>query len=143
MTNPLLSTTELPAFSQIKPEHVEPAIEQLLNAAQALVEQLLADNSTYTWENLIAPLDAAEDQINKAWSPVSHMNSVVNNDELRDAYNACLPKLSAYSTAMGQHAGLCNAYKAIAASAAYSTLAPAQQKLLKMRYVVFVYRVLI
>ncbi|BCG65222.1 MAG: oligopeptidase A [Methyloprofundus sp.] len=131
MTNPLLSTTELPAFSQIKPEHVEPAIEQLLNAAQALVEQLLADNSTYTWENLIAPLDAAEDQINKAWSPVSHMNSVVNNDELRDAYNACLPKLSAYSTAMGQHAGLCNAYKAIAASAAYSTLAPAQQKVIE------------
>jgi oligopeptidase A len=131
MTNPLLSTTELPVFSQIKPEHIEPAIEQLLNAAQALVEQLLADNSTYTWENLIAPLDAAEDKINKAWSPVSHMNSVVNNDELRDAYNACLPKLSAYSTAMGQHAGLCNAYKAIAASAAYSTLEPAQQKIIQ------------
>ncbi len=131
MSNPLLSTTELPAFSQIKPEHVEPAIEQLLNDAQALVEQLLADNSTYTWENLIAPLDAAEDKINKAWSPVSHMNSVVNNDELRDAYNACLPKLSAYSTAMGQHAGLCNAYKAIAASSTYSALEPAQQKIIQ------------
>ena len=131
MSNPLLSHTELPAFSKIKPEHVEPAIEQLLNDAQALVEKLLADNSTYTWENLIAPLDAAEDKINKAWSPVSHMNSVVNNDALRDAYNACLPKLSAYSTAMGQHAGLCNAYKAIAASEAYSTLAPAQQKIIQ------------
>ena len=131
MKNPLLENTKLPLFSQIKPEHIEPAIEQLLVDAQACVEQLLADNETYSWENLIAPLDQAEDKINKAWSPVSHMNSVVNNDELRDAYNACLPKLSAYSTDMGQHEGLFKAYLSITDSGDYAQLEPAQQKVIQ------------
>ena len=131
MTNPLLESTDLPLFSQIKPEHIEPAIEQLLSDAQSSVEQLLAANDVYNWENLIAPLDEAEDKINKAWSPVSHMNSVVNNDQLRDAYNACLPKLSAYSTEMGQHKGLFKAYLSIADSDAYAQLEPAQQKVIQ------------
>jgi len=131
MNNPLLSHTELPLFSQIKAEHIEPAIDQLLNEASTLVETLLAENENYTWDNLISPLDEAEDCINKAWSPVSHMNSVVNSDELRDAYNACLPKLSAYSTEMGQHKGLFKAYEAIANSEAYAQLDTAQQKIIQ------------
>jgi oligopeptidase A len=65
---------------------------------------------------LIEPLENAEDKLNKAWSPVSHMNAVVNTDELRLAYNACLPKLSDYSTEMGQNEQLFNAYKVIADS---------------------------
>ena len=131
MNNPLLENTELPLFSQIKTEHIEPAIRQLLSAAQATVEKLLAANKTYTWANLIAPLDEAENRINKAWSPVSHMNSVVNNDQLRDAYNACLPLLSAYSTEMGQHEGLFKAYLAITDSDQYRQLEPAQQKVIQ------------
>ncbi|HIG65104.1 MAG TPA: oligopeptidase A [Methyloprofundus sp.] len=131
MNNPLLENSELPQFSQIKPEHIEPAIEQLLGDAQSSVEQLLAEHDSYSWENLIAPLDEVEDRINKAWSPVSHMNSVVNNDLLRDAYNACLPKLSAYSTEMGQHKGLFKAYQAIAASDDYALLDTAQKKIIQ------------
>lgn len=131
MNNPLLENSELPQFSHIKPEHIEPAIEQLLSDAQSNVEQLLAEHDSYSWENLIAPLDEVEDRINKAWSPVSHMNSVVNNDSLRDAYNACLPKLSAYSTEMGQHEGLFNAYQAIAASDDYEKLDTAQRKIIQ------------
>jgi oligopeptidase A len=131
MNNPLLENSELPQFSHIKPEHIEPAIEQLLSDAQSNVEQLLAEHDSYSWENLIAPLDEVEDRINKAWSPVSHMNSVVNNDSLRDAYNACLPKLSAYSTEMGQHEGLFNAYQAIAASDDYEQLDTAQRKIIQ------------
>ncbi len=131
MTNPLLNNSELPLFSHIRAEHVEPAIDQLLTEARATVEQLLAENNTYTWANLIEPLEQAEDKINKAWSPVSHMNSVVNNDELRDAYNACLPKLSAYSTEMGQHEGLFKAYQSIEASDAYTQLDTAQKKVIE------------
>jgi len=131
MNNPLLENSELPQFSQIKPEHIEPAIEQLLGDAQSSVEQLLAEHDSYSWDNLIAPLDEVEDRINKAWSPVSHMNSVVNNDLLRDAYNACLPKLSAYSTEMGQHKGLFKAYQAIAASDDYALLDTAQKKIIQ------------
>lgn len=131
MTNPLLENTELPLFSQIKAAHIEPAIDKLLTDARATIETLLANNESYTWENLIEPLDEVEDKINKAWSPVSHMNSVINNDELRDAYNACLPKLSAYSTEVGQHKDLFKAYLCVTDSDAYVQLKPAQQKVIQ------------
>jgi oligopeptidase A len=131
MNNPLLQTSALPLFSQIKPEHVEPAIDQLLAEARSVVEQHLQATSEYTWENLVEPIADAEDRLNKAWSPVSHMNSVVNSDALRDVYNACLPKLSEYSTEMGQNEKLFQAYQFIANSDAYATLDTAQQKIIQ------------
>jgi oligopeptidase A len=131
MSNPLLANTELPLFSQIKPEHVVPAIDQLLAEARATVESCLNATDRYTWENLIEPIENAEDRLGKAWSPVNHMNSVVNSDELREAYNACLPKLSAYSTEMGQNEALFKAYKSIAESDAYAALDTAQQKIIQ------------
>ncbi len=131
MNNPLLADSPLPQFSKIKPEHVEPAIDQLLSDARSCVEQKLAENSKYSWTNLIEPIADAEDKLSKAWSPVSHMNSVVNSDELRDAYNACLPKLSAYSTEMGQHKALFQAYQQIAEGDDFSELDQAQQKIIQ------------
>jgi len=129
--NPLLSQSELPLFSQIKAEHIVPAMEQLLESARTTVKQTLANNSLYTWDNLITPIEEAEDKITRAWSPVSHMNSVTNNDELRDAYNTCLPKLSEYSTEMGQHDALFQAYTALAESTAYADLSTAQKKIIQ------------
>ena len=132
MTNPLLTNNSaLPLFSQIKPEHIEPAITQILDEARAVVEQQLQANTEYTWKNLIEPIENAEDRLNKAWSPVSNMNSVVNTDELRLAYNACLPKLSEYSTEMGQNERLFNAYQIIANSDEFATLDSAQKKIIQ------------
>ncbi|MDO9104157.1 MAG: M3 family metallopeptidase [Methylovulum sp.] len=131
MNNPLLTPSSLPLFSKIQPEHIEPAIDQLLANARTVVERQLQANTVYTWDNLIEPIDHAEDQLNKAWSPVSHLNSVVNSDALREAYNACLPKLSEYSTEMGQNERLYNAYCMIAASDAYTALDTAQQKIIQ------------
>lgn len=131
MNNPLLQNSALPLFSQIKPEHVEPAIDQLLAEARTAVEQHLQATTDYTWENLVEPIEDAEDRLSKAWSPVSHMNSVVNSDALREAYNACLPKLSEYSTEMGQNEKLFTAYQAIADSEAYTALDTAQQKIIQ------------
>jgi oligopeptidase A len=113
MTNPLLNQIDLPLFSQIRPEHVEPAIDELLANARKVVTDCLEKNDVYTWENLIEPIETAEDKLNKAWSPVSHLNSVMNNDQLREAYNACLPKLSDYATEMGQNEKLFHAYESI------------------------------
>jgi oligopeptidase A len=113
MENPLLDLDRLPPFSKIEAQHVEPAIDQLLEENRALVERLLQGESACSWENLVEPLEIADDRLSRAWSPVSHMNSVVNSDELRQAYNACLPKLSNYATEMGQNEGLYKAYKAI------------------------------
>ncbi|MGR8932955.1 MAG: oligopeptidase A [Gammaproteobacteria bacterium] len=128
MTNPLLNSSLLPQFTRIEPEHVEPAIDRLLADACAGVQRLLAENRRYTWDNLIAPLEEYDDRIHKAWSPVSHMNSVINTDELRAAYNACLPKLSAYATEMGQNEALYDAYRTIAESPEFAQLDTAQQK---------------
>ncbi len=130
MNNPLLANATLPPFSKIKPAHIVPAIDQLLSDARASVAQHLAATQHYTWKNLVEPLEDADDKLNKAWSPVSHLNSVVNSDELRDAYNACLPRLSAYSTEMGQNEALFNAYRFIEGSEEFATLDLAQQKII-------------
>ena len=130
MTNPLLIRSDLPAFSSIKPEHIEPAISQLLDEARSIVKQCLEATTDYTWENLIEPIENIEDKLNKAWSPVSHLNSVTNSDELRLAYNACLPKLSEYGTEMGQNEELCKAYHVIANSPNFANLDKAQQKII-------------
>ncbi len=131
MPNPLLTTSGLPRFSEIKPNHIEPAIDTLLAEARNLVETLLAAEKNYTWDNLVQPLEEMDDRIERAWSPVSHMNSVVNTEALRKAYNICLPKLSDYSTEMGQHEGLYCAMKSIHEGDDFSALNAAQQKVVE------------
>ncbi|PMN19865.1 oligopeptidase A [Vibrio splendidus] len=128
MSNPLLTFTDLPPFSQIKPEHVKPAVEQVIEECRNKIEQVLEGNTSPSWDNLVAPIDEMDDRLGRIWSPVSHMNSVMNSDELRDAYESCLPVLSEYGTWVGQHKGLFEAYKAIKASEAFSALNQAQQK---------------
>ncbi|CAK2171924.1 oligopeptidase A [Vibrio crassostreae] len=128
MSNPLLTFTDLPPFSQIKPEHVKPAVEQVIEACRNKIEQVLEGNTSPSWDNLVAPIEEVDDRLGRIWSPVSHMNSVVNSDELREAYESCLPLLSEYGTWVGQHKGLFEAYKAIKASEAFSALNRAQQK---------------
>jgi oligopeptidase A len=130
MTNPLLDQNGLPPFSKIKPEHVKPAIDTLLAESRQLVEHLLQQNSRYSWDNLVEPLDAMDDRISRAWSPVSHMNSVVNSEALRETYNECLPILSEYGTEMGQHEGLYRAYRSIADGDEYQRLDTAQKKVI-------------
>jgi oligopeptidase A len=128
MTNPLLTDAPLPLFSQIKPEHVLPAIQETLKNCRNTIEAVLKQNSQYTWDNLIQPIDEADEKFGRAWSPVSHLNSVKNSPELREAYEACLPLLSEYSTWVGQHRPLYQAYKQLKESEQYATLTKAQKK---------------
>ena len=128
MSNPLLTFTDLPPFSQIKPEHVKPAVEQAIEACRAKIDSVLENNTAPSWENVVAPIEEVDDHLSRIWSPVSHMNSVVNSDELREAYESCLPLLSEYGTWVGQHKGLFEAYKAIKASDAFAKLSQAQKK---------------
>ena len=114
MNNPLLEMDGLPPFSKIKPEHVEPAIDHLLQHNREQIAALLEGQSDYSWKSLVEPIEQLEDRLSRVWSPVSHMNSVVNTDELREAYNACLPKLSEYGTEIGQNEQLFQAYQAVA-----------------------------
>lgn len=128
MDNPLLQTDGLPSFSRIRPEHVEPAIDHLIAQCKARIEELTSHSDVPTWENFIEPLEEADDRLNRAWSPVGHLNSVMNSDELRAAYNACLPKLSEYGTEVGQNLALFEGYRAVASQ---EHLDAAQRKLLE------------
>ncbi|WP_330961495.1 oligopeptidase A [Photobacterium sp. 53610] len=128
MSNPLLSMTDLPPFSQIKPEHIFPAVEQAIKDCRAKVEEVLASGETPSWDSICAPLAEADDRLGRIWSPVGHLNGVKNSPELREAYESCLPMLSEYSTWLGQHKGLYEAYKSIRQSESFAELSKARQK---------------
>ena len=127
MQNPLLNMQGLPPFSQIKPEHIQPAIEKLIQDCRDTVEQVLKQPH-FTWENFILPLTEVNDRLSRAWSPVSHLNAVKNSPALREAYQACLPLLSEYGTWVGQHKGLYNAYLALQNAPEFATYSVAQKK---------------
>lgn len=129
MTNPLLNTQTLPNFAAIKPEHVGPAIDQLLAEQRAALVTLL-EQDHFTWDNLIAPLERMEENLTRCWSPVGHLNMVMNNAELREAHDDCLPKLADFHTEMGQNEKLYQAIQSIKDDAGFSQLSSAQQKLI-------------
>ncbi|MFG0586376.1 oligopeptidase A [Pseudomonas sp. zjy_9] len=130
--NPLLQDFDLPPYSQIKPEHVEPAVEQILADSRVAIAELLErQQANPSWDGLVLALDELGARLGRAWSPVSHLNAVCNSAELRAAYEACLPKLSEYWTEMGQNKPLFQAYEALAQSPQAATFDVAQTTILE------------
>jgi oligopeptidase A len=127
VNNPLLEPDQLPAFSKIRPDMIQPAISELLERNRRGIAELEKQEQPQ-WDSLIKPLELMNDRLDKAWSPVRHLNSVKSSTELRDAYNACLPLLSEYSTEISQNRQLYDAYQQIADSAQFAGFTPAQQK---------------
>ena len=128
MTNPLLDFSALPRFSAVRPEHVGPAVEQLVAEGRATIERLAARDAAPTWEGFVEPLDDANEKLARAWSQVSHLNAVVNSPQLRDAYNKALPKVTQYFAEQGQDQRLHAGFKALRASVAFETFARARQR---------------
>ncbi|MEE3216290.1 MAG: M3 family metallopeptidase, partial [Pseudomonadota bacterium] len=128
--NPLLERHTLPPFGEIRPEHVAPSVDTLLEELRDGVEALVAEaeQATPTWASLAAPLEELSDRLAQAWSPVSHLNSTMSTPELREAHDGCLEKLSAYSTWISQHEGLFRAWQALKDSPDFATLSDAQQR---------------
>ncbi len=129
INNPLLDLSGLPRFGEIKPEHVQPALEQLLTDLQWRREQLFKTVAAFDWDSFVQPMEDMDEQLHRLWSPVSHLNAVMNNDELREAYNACLPLLSEYGTELAQDERVYRAYRQVASSSEFSSLTAAQQKI--------------
>ena len=129
--NPLLDFTGLPRFAEIRPEHVSPAIEQLLTEARHTVAQLTAHADSPSWEDFVDPLTDATERLSRAWGVVGHLNAVVNTPELRDAYNANIAPISAFWTELGQNLDLLGQFKAIEASPAYAGYNAARQKIIQ------------
>lgn len=130
--NPLLQPYDLPPFSAIRAEHVQPAIEQILADSRVAIEGILqSQGKNPTWAGLVLAMDELNDRLGAAWSPVSHLNAVCNSAELREAYEACLPALSAYSTEMGQNRELFQAFEALANSPEAAGFDVAQKTILE------------
>jgi oligopeptidase A len=129
MDNPLLRVESLPPFTDIRPEHVEPAVRELLAHNRARIAELAALTEP-TFASLVEPLEDMQHRLARVWSPVSHLNAVMNSPSLREAYNACLPLLSAYHTDLAQSEPLHRAYQRIAEREA-ATLEPTQRRVLE------------
>jgi oligopeptidase A len=131
MHNPLLTLQDLPPFSQIQPEHIVPAITQLLNDNRAAIQHLLITAQPPTWNNLIQPLNELSDKLSRVWSPIGHLHGVADSEALREPYNQAVAMKSEYHTEIGQNQVLYTAYQTIANSAEFAQLEPAQQQIIR------------
>jgi oligopeptidase A len=127
--NPLLDFSGLPQFEKIKPEHVAPAIDQLLADGRATTAAAL--NAKPTWEEFVGPLEDANERIGRAWGQVAHLHAVMDNPPLREAYNANLPKITQYWTELGQNQALFEKYKALHDSSEFAGLSSPRKKIIE------------
>src|SRR5688572_4501676 len=127
--NPLLDFSGLPRFGDLKPEHVAPAIDQLLAEGRATVAAVAG--AAPTWDAFVAPLEDANERIGRAWGQVAHLHAVLDSPALREAYNANLPKISQYWTELGQNETLFAGYRKLHQSSAFAGLSAARRKIVE------------
>jgi oligopeptidase A len=119
----------LPVFFTIKPETIEQQVSEAIANCKSVITDCLKQPQ-YSWQNLIVPIEEADDKLGKLWSPISHTNSVLSSDALREAHDKCLPSLTEYGTWVKQHGELYTAYAALAESPEFATLSTSQQKVI-------------
>ena len=120
--NPLLDFTGLPRFADFKPEHVAPAIDQLLSEARAAMHHAAAPETALHWDSFVAPLEDANERLSRAWGQVAHLHAVMDSPPLREAYNANLPKITQYYTELGQNEALFAKYRQLRAAPGFEQL---------------------
>jgi len=125
--NPLLQHSDLPLFDQIKPEHVNEAVDALLTEAAKALDTVTDSAFPSEWQAIAKVLDVNTERLSRAWGAVSHLNSVADTPELRAAYNDALPKVTEFWTRLGADERLYAKYKAVQTDA----LDTAQQQALK------------
>jgi oligopeptidase A len=135
-SNPLLDFTGLPRFDLIKPEHVTPAIEQLIAEARGVVQQLEApgvatSSDSVSWDNFVVPLEESTERLGRAWGVVNHLNHVMDTPELRATYNENQPKVTEFWTELGQNEALFDKYKMLRASGEFANLTPARKRIVE------------
>ncbi|MBI1285362.1 MAG: oligopeptidase A [Thiobacillus sp.] len=129
MENPLLDFSGLPRFAEFKPEFVTPAIDQLLADCRAAVLRAEAADTPAEWDAFVAPLDDANEKLGRAWGQVSHLHSVMDSPELREVYNANLPKITVFYAELGQNEALFAKFKALKARPDYESLSAPRKKI--------------
>ena len=131
MTNPLIEQGELLDWPSIKTEHITPALDELLEKAGKAVALATAPETPATWEAVVDPLEKSLEKLGRAWSAVGHLTGVLDSAELREAYNANLPRMTQFYIELSQNEALFAKYKAIEASESFARLNAGQQRVLK------------
>ena len=131
MTNPLIEQGELLDWPSIKTEHITPALDELLEKAGKAVALATAPETPATWEAVVDPLEKSLEKLGRAWSAVGHLTGVLDSAELREAYNANLPRMTQFYIDLSQNEALFAKYKAIEASDSFARLNAGQQRVLK------------
>jgi oligopeptidase A len=129
MDNPLLDFSGLPRFAEFKPKYVTTAIDRLLADCRTAVKLAEAADTPAEWDAFVAPLDDVNEKLGRAWGQVSHLHSVMDSPELREVYNANLPKITVYFAEMGQNEALFGKYKALKARPDFETLSAPRKKI--------------
>src|SRR5262245_281455 len=129
--NPLLDFSGLPRYAAVRTEHVAPAVDQLLQENRALIERLTLTETPATWQDVVHPLEEANERLSRAWGVVAHLHSVLDSPELREVYKANQPKVVQYWTELGQNLALFEKYKTLRAAAEFARFTPAQAKVIE------------
>lgn len=131
-TNPLLQFGRgIVAYAQVKPDHIAPAIDLLLSEANTAVKKATNTETPKTWNDLVEPLEDATERLSRAWGAVAHLNSVADTPEMREAYGAMLPKVTAFMSSLGQNLALYECFKLLRQDPSFATLSRDQQKVIE------------
>ncbi len=113
--NPLLDTSALPRFGDVRPEHALPAITELIAQHRQKLAALLDDTGIGAFDALIPPLEEMSHELSRVWSPIGHLHGVLGDADWREAYNACLKEVTEHHTEVSQNAQLQQAFERVAA----------------------------
>ncbi len=130
--NPLLSFGRgIAQYDAVRPEQIAPAIQHLLSVCETAVAKAVDAKTPATWLDLVEPLEDATEQLGRSWGVVSHLNAVADTPELRTAYGAMLPKVTAFFAGLGQNLALYQRYKELKDSPAFEALGVDQKKVIE------------
>lgn len=129
--NPFLIPSHFPQFDQFHVEHIEPAIDILIEENMKAIQHIVANDTPVTWQNFVEKLEILDNRFEKVWGPIGHLDSVMNSDEWHQAYTNCLDKVTQYHTELGQNKGLYAKFKALSESEEYNHYNLAQKKVIE------------
>ena len=126
----MLERNSLPLFSQIKPYHVSPAIDFLIDENKKLIIKIKKYKDSVSWENFVIPLQLADERLSRAWSQVSHLNAVKNTPKLRNEYNKNILKITKYYSEVSQDEIIFKMFRTLKNSIAYQSYSEERKKLI-------------
>lgn len=129
MKNPLLDFSALPRYEEIQNEHITPAMDELLRDCRAVVNRVKNATESPDWQDFVQPVVDANERLSRAWGQIAHLNAVMNNPELREIYNANLPRITQYYAELSQDPILFEKFRQLRADSAFNDLSQARRKI--------------